>query len=477
MTATDISELLTQQKRAFIKEGAVTAATRIDRLQRLHDLVGRHRRQITEVVSADFGNRSLHQSQMSEVLASMDGIKHAIKNVKRWMRPERRKPPFPFGLLGAKAHIEYAPKGSVGNLSTWNFPVYTALSPLTGILAAGNRAMLKLSELTPETAQLLKTLIEEQFSPEEVAVVLGDAAVGAQFAAQPFDHLIFTGGTHIGRHILEAASKNLTPCTLELGGKSPVVISRSYDLKKAAERIFAGKALNQGQACLAPDYVFVPKTALQDFINAVTQCYSTWFPTLIDNPDVTSVINQRHYQRIRNLIEDARQKGASIHSINPANENLEQQPEHLHKIPLTLVSNVSDDMAIMREEIFGPVMAIKTYDNIDECVTYIAARPRPLGLYYFGNNTNEERFVLDNTISGSVCLNDVMGQASCEDLPFGGIGASGMGHYHGQDGFRTFSHARAIYRQSPINLMKLSGMLPPYSDKCQKQLDQLTKVN
>lgn len=476
MAQTDITELLSNQKKAFLKEGVVTAATRVDRLSRVHDLIGRNRSQIVEAVSADFGNRSRHQSQMSEILASMDGLKHAMKHVKQWMRPERRRPPFPFGLLGASARIEYVPKGSVGNLSTWNFPVYTAISPLTGILAAGNRAMLKLSELTPETSALLCRLIAEAFDPEEVAVVLGDASTGAAFASLPFDHLIFTGGTHIGRHILEAASKNLTPCTLELGGKSPVIVGQDYDLTKAAERIFTGKALNQGQACLAPDYVFVPKADEQAFIDIASEFYSTLFPTVINNPDVTSVINARHAARIQHLIDDAQQKGARIHTINPAGENLEDQPDHLHKIPLTLVTDVNDSMAIMLEEIFGPVMAIKTYKHMSECVSYINARPRPLGLYYFGNDSSEERYVLDHTISGSVCINDVMGQASCEDLPFGGVGASGMGHYHGQDGFKTFSHARAVYRQSPVNLMKLSGMLPPYGDKCQKQLDQLTKV-
>lgn len=476
MTQDALKQTLTKQQQAFANEGVADSTIRIDRLRRVHGLLGRNRKSIIDAASADFGNRSLHQSQMSEILASMDGLKHAIKHVKHWMRPERRKPPFPFGLLGTKAHIEYVPKGSIGNLSTWNFPVYTAISPLTGILAAGNRAMLKLSELTPETSTLLKNLIEQAFDQEEVAVVLGDAAVGAEFAALPFDHLIFTGGTHIGRHILEAASRNLTPCTLELGGKSPVVIGRSYDIAKAAQRIFSGKALNQGQACLAPDYVFVPKESESEFVTAVTAFYSDLFPTIINNPDYTSVINARHAARLQHLIDDAQNKGAKVHSINPANENFQQQPEHLHKIPMTLITDVSDDMAVMQEEIFGPVMAIKTYEHINDAISYINHRPRPLGLYYFGSDKREERFVLDRTISGSVCVNDVMGQASCEDLPFGGIGASGMGHYHGEHGFRTFSHARAIYRQSPIDLMKLSGMLPPYSEKCQKQLDQLTTV-
>jgi len=466
---------LDKQKASFISDGFPPAATRIDRLQRVYRMVGENQQAIIDACDADFGGHSRHQAQMSEVLAVMDGVQLTIKGIKRWMKPEKRKAPFPQNLLGAKARVEYVPKGVVGNLSTWNFPVYTALLPLLGIFAAGNRAMLKFSEMNPRIGQLMCELIPKYFDETELAGVTGGPQTGAAFAALPLDHIIFTGGTHIGRHILQAAVQNLTPCTLELGGKSPVLVSRSYDITKAAQRIMTGKALNQGQACLGPDYCFVPRESLDVFVKAAIAHYTQLFPTVLNNPDVTSVINERHYQRVMGIINDARDKGGDVRAINPANEDFSQQ-QGSHKIPMTLVVDPTENMRVMQEELFGPVMAIKPYDHIDDCITYINAHPRPLGLYYFGTDAAEERKVLDFTISGGVTLNDVMHHSSCDALPFGGIGPSGMGNYHGLDGFRTFSHARAIYKQTNVDLMKLFGMLPPYTDKCQNQLNNLTKV-
>jgi coniferyl-aldehyde dehydrogenase len=336
--------------------------------------------------------------------------------------------------------------------------------------------MVKMSELNPQTADTMQQLVRNYFDETELAVITGGAEVGAEFAAMPFDHLIFTGGTHIARHILRAAADNLTPCTLELGGKSPVIVSRSYDAAKAAHRVMSGKMLNQGQACLGPDYCLVPKESMNTFIDAAVKFYSELFPTILDNPDYTSVINARHYQRLMSYIDDAREKGGDVRQINPAGEDFSAQKSGVHKIPMTLVIEPTDDMLCMQEELFGPMMCIKSYHHIDECIEYIANRPRPLGLYYFGSDSSEERAVLDRTISGGVTLNDVMTHSSCDDLPFGGIGPSGMGNYHGIDGFRTFSHARAIFKQGPLDLMRLSGMLPPYGDKCQKQLDNLTRM-
>lgn len=471
-----MKNLLDRQQQAFLAEGFPAATVRIDRLKRLYRMVGENQQAIMEACSRDFGNRSLHQSQMGEILAVMQNCEHAIKNIKRWMKPEKRPVMFPLNILGARARVEFVPKGVVGVLGTWNFPVYTALSPVAGIFAAGNRSMVKLSELNPATAELLQSLIAKTFDPTELVAVTGGPDVGAEFAALPLDHIIFTGGTGIGRHILQAAVQNLTPCTLELGGKSPVIVGRSYDTVKAAERIMSGKQLNQGQACLAPDYVFVAKEQLDTFVNTAMSFYSELFPTLINNPDFTSVINARHQQRLLNYITDARQKGATVHEINPAKEDFSQQPAGIHKIPMTLIVNPTDDMLCMQEELFGPVLCIKTYSDVKECIQYINHRPRPLGLYYFGEDAQEERLVLDHTISGGVTLNDVMLHTSCEDLPFGGVGFSGMGAYHGQDGFRTFSHARAVYKQTRLDLMKLAGMLPPYGEKCETQLNKLTKV-
>lgn len=471
-----LQALLNTQRAAFMQEGAVSAETRVDRLRRLYRLIGENQQAIMQACSDDFGNRSLQQSQMGEVLAVMLNCEHAIKHLKHWMKPSKRPVMFPLNLLGAKARVEYVPKGVVGVLGTWNFPVYTALSPVAGIFAAGNRCMVKLSELNPATSALLQSLIAQRFDPAELVAMTGGPEVGAEFAALPLDHIIFTGGTGIGRHILQAAVQNLTPCTLELGGKSPVIVSRSYNTVKAAERIMSGKQLNQGQACLAPDYVFVPQEQLDTFVNTCVSFYSQLFPTIKDNPDYSSVVNARHQQRLLNYIHDAKTQGATVVEINPVQEDFSQQAAGLHKIPMTLIINPSDDMLCMQEELFGPVLCIKTYADVSDCIRYINQRPRPLGLYYFGEDAQEERQVLDHTISGGVTVNDVMTHTSCEDLPFGGIGHSGMGAYHGVEGFRTFSHARAVFKQSPLDLLKLSGMLPPYGDKCQKQLDRLTKV-
>ncbi len=475
-TSAHMHHVLAKQRAAFRAEGAVSAEVRIERLRRLRRVIGENQERIIDACNADFGNRSRHQSQMSEVLALMDGIEQAAKGVKKWMKPEKRRAPFPFNVLGSKARVEFVPKGVIGVLGTWNFPVYTALLPVAGIFAAGNRAMVKLSELNPDTAALLSTLIRDNFDEAELSTVLGGPEVGAEFAALPFDHIIFTGGTNIGRHILQAAQQNLTPCTLELGGKSPVVVGRSADISFVAERIMTGKALNQGQACLAPDYCLLPKESVEDFVKVAVDYYSTLFPTVRDNPDYTSVINARHYQRLNGIIDDAREKGARIIQINPADEDFSVQAPGMHKIPMTLILGADDSMRVLQEELFGPVLAIKPYDGIDECIDYINDHPRPLGLYYFGKDKAEERKVLDYTISGGVSINDVMAHASCDDLPFGGIGHSGMGSYHGYDGFRTFSHARAVYRQTNVNLMKLAGMLPPFTDKTKELLDKQTKL-
>ncbi len=480
-TSAKMQALLQRQKQAFIKEGAVSAETRIDRLTRAYRMIGENQQAILDASSADFGCHSRHQTQMSEVMAVMGGFDHNIKHVRKWMKPEKRPVMFPMNLMGARARVEYVPKGVIGCLGTWNFPVYTAILPVAGIFAAGNRAMVKLSELNPNIAELLQELIGKYFDETELAGFYGGPELGAEFAAMPFDHLIFTGGTHIGRHILDAAKANLTPCTLELGGKSPVIVGRSYDINKAAERIMTGKALNLGQACLAPDYVFVPKEKKEEFLSTAISFFSELFPTILDNPDYTSVINARHHARLSSYIEDAKAKGGDVREINPANENLSvgesgSQPAGTHKLPMTLVVEPNDDMLCMQEELFGAMLCVKTYDHVDDCIDYINARPRPLGLYYFGEDPTEERKVLDHTISGGVTINDVMAHSSCEDLPFGGIGNSGMGAYHGIEGFRTFSHPRAVFKQTKLDLMKLSGMLPPYGDKCQKQLDNLTKL-
>lgn len=470
-----MERIFKKQKHAFLQDGPVSAETRIDRINRSIHLLLDHEKALCEAMSADFGNRSVHQSRMADIMGTLETLKSAKKNVHKWMRTEKRKPMFPLGLMGARARVEYQPKGVVGNLATWNFPVHIALGPTAGIFAAGNRSMVKLSEITPSTSALLEQLIGEYFDETEFAGVNGGPEVGAAFASMSFDHLIFTGATGIARHILHAAADNLTPVTLELGGKSPVIVSQSADLKEAAVRIMSGKAINVGQVCLSPDYAFVPKQQLDLFLQHCAGHMKEMFPSMLANPDYSSVVNNRHYQRLQAHVEDARAKGAEVRLLGPEGEDFSQQADGVNQMPVMLVIEPSDDMTVMQEEIFGPLMCVKTYNDIDECIGFIRNRPHPLALYYFGEDKEEERHVLDNTISGGVCLNDVMVHVSTEDLPFGGIGASGMGNYHGFEGFRTFSHQRSVYKQTKMNLIKLAGMLPPYGDKCEKQLARMIK--
>ncbi|MEM1151507.1 MAG: aldehyde dehydrogenase family protein, partial [Pseudomonadota bacterium] len=315
-------------------------------------------------------------------------------------------------------------------------------------------------------------MFAKAYSPEEVAVFTGGPEVGAEFSSLPFDHMIFTGATSIAKHVMRAAAENLVPLTLELGGKSPVILGRSANMEKAASRIMAGKTLNAGQICLAPDYAFVPEDKTGEFVGAATAAVEKMFPTgLKDNDDYTSVVNQRHFDRITGYIEEARDKGAEVIEINPADENFSQQPHH--KIPPTLIMNPSDDMKVMQDEIFGPVLPIKSYTQTQEAVAYVNANDRPLGLYYFGEDAGEKDMVLNSTTSGGVTVNDVIFHVAQEDLPFGGVGPSGMGSYHGYDGFREFSHAKSIYTQTGSELLAM--MRPPYGEKFRKQVSGRVK--
>jgi len=460
---------LDRMKAAWLEEGEVTAAVRRDRIERAIALLVTHKDRLVEAMSNDFGHRSRTQSLFTDVAASVGPLRHAQKHLAAWMRPEKRKVgPFPLNLLGARARIEYQPLGVVGVISPWNFPVNLTFTPLAGILAAGNRVMIKPSEYTPETSALMAEIFPTRFDPLEIAVFTGGAQTGADFASLPFDHLLFTGATSVARHVMRAAADNLVPVTLELGGKSPVVIGRSADIDKTADAIMAGKMLNAGQICLAPDYVFVPDERVDDFVHATRRAVAKMFPSLLDNDDYTSVINERHFKRLQGYVDEARARGARVEEINPAGEDFRQQPHH--KIPPTLIVDPADDLAVMQDEIFGPVLPVKRYGKVDETIDFINARPRPLGLYYFGRDGAEERQVLAHTTSGGVTVNDVVMHVAQEDLPFGGVGPSGMGAYHGVDGFRRFSHARSIFTQSRINVAEMAGLRPPYGEKILKAI-------
>ena len=471
-SADDMQKILDRQKRAYLNDGVVSNEVRHDRLERAVNVIKKNEEKLVDAMSADFGHRSHHQSRFTDIASSIGPLRHAQKNLKQWRKSEKRSAMFPLSLLGAKARVDYQPLGVVGVISPWNFPVNLTFTPLAGVLSAGNRCMIKPSEYTPETSKAMAEAISEEFDIEEIAVVLGGPETGASFSGLPFDHLLFTGATSIAKHVLSAASENLVPVTLELGGKSPVIVGESANMDATAGAIMAGKMMNAGQICLAPDYVFLPKTRVQEFVESSKKAVSKMFPTLLDNPDYTSVINDRHFDRISSYIDEAKQKGVEVVEINPANEDFRQQPHN--KIPPTLIIDPPEELQVMQDEIFGPVMPIKSYDQVEETISYVNDRPRPLGLYYFGSNSKEESDVLNRTTSGGVTVNDVVMHVAQEDLPFGGVGPSGMGSYHGEDGFKRFSHAKAIYTQTKLGAV-LEALRPPYGDSILKMAKSQSK--
>ncbi|MBB4838688.1 coniferyl-aldehyde dehydrogenase [Sphingomonas kyeonggiensis] len=456
-------DLLDAQRAAFMAELPVSLDSRRDRLKRAIAMVSDNADKLCDALSEDFGHRSREQSMITDIAASVGPLKHALKHLARWAKPARKPVLFPLGLLGGRGHIEYQPKGVVGIIAPWNFPVQLVVSPLAGVFAAGNRAMVKTSEYTPVTSEVMAELAGRYFDATELAFVSGGPEAGKAFAELPFDHLLFTGATGIAKHILHAAADNLVPVTLELGGKSPVVVSRSADIAQTTERVALGKMLNAGQICLAPDYMLVPEEKEAEVVDGLVAAATRMYPTLLSNPDYTAVINDRHYERLTGWIEDARAKGAEVIAVNPANEDLGSS--NSRKLPLHIIRNPTDDMTVMQEEIFGPVLPVRRYGKLEDAIGEVNRRDRPLALYYFGKDEGEKRTVLDRTISGGATINDVIFHVSQEELPFGGIGPSGMGAYHGEIGFRTFSHAKAVYSQPKLDVAGLAGLKPPYGKK------------
>jgi len=469
-----MDRMLAAQRAAFMAELPVTLAVRKDRLKRAAAMITDHATRFCDALSEDFGHRSVDQSMLTDIAASIAPIAHALKHLDRWAKHDKRSVPFPLGLLGAQAWVEYQPKGVVGVIAPWNFPVNLVMGPLAGILAAGNRAMVKTSEFTPATAALFEDIVGTYFAADELSFVSGGPEVGKAFAALPFDHLIFTGATGIGRHILHAAADNLTPVTLELGGKSPAIIGTGADVARSTERIALGKMMNAGQICLAPDYVLTPAADEPRVVAGLKAAATAMYPTLLDNPDYTAIINDRHHQRLQSWLDDARAKGATVETVNPADEDF--AASNSRKMPLHLVRDVTDDMLMMQEEIFGPILPIVIYDGIDDAIGQVNRRDRPLGLYYFGGEGAESRRVMDRTIAGGVTIDDVIFHVSMEDLPFGGIGPSGMGSYHGRDGFLMFSHAKAVFKQATIDVAALAGLKPPYGKKTRASIKRQMKL-
>ncbi|MXO85404.1 aldehyde dehydrogenase family protein [Altererythrobacter aurantiacus] len=469
----DLHGTLNRQREDFTRSRPEKLSKRKDRIERAIALLKENGNALCKAMSADFGNRSPRQSMMTDIAGTVGFGKYCLKNLDDWAKPDKRKVQFPLALLGAKAEVRYEPKGVIGILSPWNFPVNLSFGPLMQVLAAGNRAMIKPSEFTQETSELSRELAAKYFAPEEVAFVTGGPEIAQEFSELPFDHLVFTGSTETGRKVMEAAAKNLVPVTLELGGKSPVILGKNANLERAGERIAMGKMMNAGQICLSPDYMIVSEEQEDAAVAAVELGVMNMYPTLLENEDYTSIISDKHFERLKGLVEDARYKGADVVEVNPANEDFSSA--NARKMPLTILRNVNDDMKAMQEEIFGPVLPVMTYSSVDDAVDYVNDHDRPLGLYYFGDDSAEQQRVLSRTVSGGTTVNDVIFHVSMDDLPFGGIGPSGIGSYHGPEGFREFSHARSVYTQPKIDIAKLAGFKPPYGKNTEKAARSVMK--
>ncbi|MEO8303144.1 MAG: coniferyl aldehyde dehydrogenase [Betaproteobacteria bacterium] len=430
-------------------------AVRADRLKRLARMTRRHAQDIIDAVSADFGNRSPHETLVADLLSVDEAIKHAKRHLKGWMSPKR----IPTGIKYRPGYNRLIPQplGVVGVVAPWNYPYQLSMLPAVAALAAGNRVMIKPSEQTPKTAELMARIVRESFEEDELAVFPGDAATGKAFVELPFDHLFFTGSTAVGRIVAQAAAKNLTPVTLELGGKSPLIVDADSDFARIMPMVAVGKLFNAGQTCIAPDYALVPRTRIDEFAAEFSRAVAKLYPTLAENRDYTSIVSERHHARLQVLLADAKARGATIIEINPAGEVLDPTKR---KVAPTLVLGAGDDASIMREEIFGPIFPLVAYDRLDDAIRYVNERARPLALYWFGDDPAHRDRVLQGTIAGGVTVNGCLTHFAQEDQPFGGVGESGTGTYHGESGFRTFSKEKPVYYQRRLGLMPL--LFPPY---------------
>ena len=418
----EITVAFARLKAAYRNDPQPSYEQRIQWLDQVLRAVRKNRKEIGDAIDQDFRNRSFHESQIAEVFTLIMAIRDIKKKLKRWMKPQSRSVALP--MKPARAKVHFQPLGVIGIISPWNYPVSLAIGPLVAALAAGNRVMLKPSEYTPRTSALLQRLLADALGPDVVAVITGSAEIGAAFSRVPFDHLLFTGSTAVGRTVMRAAAENLTPVTLELGGKSPAIVHDSYSLERAANRIASGKCFNAGQTCIAPDYLLVPNSKLEATVEALRKCISQSYPTLRDNHDYTSVVNDRHRERLLGLVADAKERGARVVEINPAGEQLDAAGG---KVAPTLLLDVNDDMRVMQEEIFGPVLPIMGYDTIEQALQYVNDHPRPLALYYFDGDSDRVRDVLERTVSGGVTVNDTLLHFATDDLPFGGVGSERHG--------------------------------------------------
>ena len=460
-------ELLEAQRDAFTRHQP-GYAERLDALRSLERLLLERQDDIVAAVSQDYGVRPPEETRALELFPLLIEIRHACRHLKEWMRPKRA--PVPWSFWPASATTVHQPLGVVGVLSTWNYPIVLSLGPVAGALAAGNHVLLKPSELAPATADLLKSLLAEIYPTTYVGVITGGPDAAAEFSCLPFDHLLFTGSGRVGTLVMRAASENLVPVTLELGGKSPVIIHADYSIEKAATRIVTSKLFNAGQTCIAPDYVLLSRGRGVEFVAASRQLIARMHPTLVDSRDYTRIINAHHFRRIAGLVEDARRRGAEVTQINAAGDVCD---ETNRVFPPTLLLNVRDDMEIMQEEIFGPVLPIVEYDRLEDAVAYVNAKPHPLAFYYFDEDRSRVEQMVTSVVAGGVTVNDCMYHVGQAALPFGGVGPSGMGRYHGFDGFQTFSNRKGVFYQP--RWAPLSQLRPPYTTVARHVIDFLLR--
>ncbi len=452
--APDLDAILARLRAAQRRGGTPSERQRLERLSKLEKTLLANKERLADAVSADFGGRSRHETLTAEIFVTASLIRYVKENLRAWMEPERREVAMTF--FPARNEVRPQPLGVVGIISPWNYPVQLALAPLVYALAAGNRVMLKPSELVPRTSDLLAELLHATFSADEVVVVTGGAELAQAFSGLPFDHLVFTGSTRVGKAVMRAAAENLVPVTLELGGKSPTLVAPDYPIADAAYAIAAGKLYNAGQTCVAPDYVFVKEGREDELVAALGAAVKKLYPTLASNPDYTSIVHERHKARLEGYLTDAEKKGAKIVRIDPAGERF----EGTNKMAPALVLGVTDEMLVMQDELFGPILPVMTYKELGEAIDYVNDHPRPLALYVMSHDERTVDRVLDETVSGGVSVNDFMLHVAQDDLPFGGVGASGIGAYHGREGFFALSHNKPVFHQARLNG---AGLLrPPY---------------
>lgn len=450
-----MQECFQSQKQAYAVNPYPSISERKTQLKKLKKLMIENQREIAAAMAQDFGCRNETESIMLDILTSVGQINYTLGRLKNWMKPERRS----IGMMffPAKAEVHYQPLGVVGVVTPWNYPVFLSMGPLIAAFAAGNRAMIKMSEFTPHTNKKIAELLSGSFSSDEVAIVEGEVDISVAFSKLTFDHILFTGSGNVGKSILREAAEELVPVTLELGGKSPCILTDNYSVKTFVKNFMLSKTLNSGQTCVAPDTLFCHRKQLDELIAALKSSYQGYFNESNREQDITSVINDRQWQRMKHLLSDAESKGAQVEPLS------EGYNEDRRQMPTTLVLNTTDDMQISQEEIFGPLLPIVVFDKLSDVIKQVNAQPRPLALYIFSNNIDEQRQVLYHTHSGGACVNDAAFHVGVDDLPFGGVGASGMGSYHGEEGFKTFSHAKSVLIRGKINLTPLFG--PPYGRK------------